>query len=88
MNGHVVARDHRLRRKIDVLLAQIDRRDATARVGPIDSPWLIHERHQNIQTACCNFAEAAQPFNQHHRCLWHNLDRLRRDDQQHDADEE
>ena len=88
MDGHVVARDHRLRRQIDVLFAQIDRGHAAARVGPIDGARLVDERHEDIQAAGGDATESPQPLNQHHGCLRHNLNRLGRDNQQHYADEE
>ncbi len=76
VNRNVVAGDHRLRRQVEILFAQIDRSDARSRVGPVNRARLIKERYQNIQPARRNLAEASQPLNQHHRRLRHDLDCL------------
>src|ERR1043165_5779319 len=86
MDRDVVAGDDRLRRQIDVLLAQIDRRQAGARVGPVDRAWLVDKRHQDVQSFLRLPVESSQTFNQHDCGLRHDSDGLRRDNQQHDPE--
>src|SRR6185503_11940458 len=83
MNGYVVARDNRLRWKIDVLLAQVDGSQTRARVGPVNRSWLIKKRHQNVEPARGDLIKLPETLDQHHRCLRDDPDRLDRNNQQH-----
>src|SRR5215216_631847 len=86
MNCHVIARDHRLRWQIDVLLAQVDGGQGRPRIGPENCTWLIQKRHQDIEPAAGDLVEPSQPLNQHDAGLGHDSDRLGRNYQQHDRD--
>src|SRR5262245_44083031 len=88
MNRHVVARDHRLRRQIDVLLAQIDRRQTRARVRPENPTRSIEERHNDVKSARSDAAKAAQALDQHYCCLRNDLDGFGGDDEQEEAEDE
>ena len=86
MNGDIVASNDRLRRQVEILFAQIDRSHARPRVRPVNPARLVQERHQDIKTARRHAVETAEPLNQHHGRLRHDLNGLDRNDQQHQAD--
>src|ERR1043165_3574886 len=85
VNGDVVSSDDGLRRQIEILLAQIDRRQTGTRVGPIDRPWPVEKWHQNVEPAVGQFVELAKTFNEHDGSLGNDSDRLD-GDHQHRAD--
>jgi hypothetical protein len=76
-----------LRRKIDVLLTQIDGGQSGASISPINGARLVHEWDQNVESAAGDLVEAAEPLDQHYGGLGHDPDRFYGDHQQHDSNE-
>src|SRR6185369_17313743 len=88
MDRDIVACDHRLRRQINVLFAQVDRRQTTAHVGPVDCARLVDKRDNDIEAAGSDPTETSETLDQHHCGLRHDLNRLDSGDQHGNADDE
>jgi hypothetical protein len=58
MNRYVVARDHRLRRKIDELFSQINRGEPRAGAGPINSSRFIEKRNEDVEATARELLES------------------------------
>src|SRR5207248_8938707 len=85
--GHVVARNHGLRRKVYVLLAQVNRDQSGPHVRPVDAARLVEERNDDVQAAPRNAAEATQTLDEHDGRLRHDLYSLGGDDERGQRDE-